>query len=433
MRKFTAGIAVAFAAFVGLGAVVVAKLPVFDPALDQGKVPIVVGNVWGLGEPGGSGSRGPTGPTGAAGVGTQGPTGPTGPSGANGSAGATGPAGANGGVGATGPTGATGSIGNTGSAGATGATGNTGSIGPTGPTGATGTAGSAGATGATGATGPGLSDGDKGDVVVSSSGTVWALDANVCSNAAIRQSGATSVIGRSANSTGNVADITCGADNDVLRRVSNTLSCGGLDAASITGGTIVNARLDAELSSIAGLTSAADSVPYYTGSGTAALLVCTAAARTVLDDTTVGAMVDTLGGASSTGTGGLVRAAGASLTGTVGISGALAITGNVGVAIPATVTTGGTTATIDWNNGVAQIFDVQGSSGNITLTLSNPRAGGSYVLKIIQGSTARTITFSPATLMPSAYTASTADNAIDMCTWLYDGSSYLGSCIKALQ
>ncbi len=34
----------------------------------------------------------------------------------------------------------------------------------------------------------------------------------------------------------------------------------------------------------------------------------TAAARTVLDDTTVGAMVDTLGGASSTGTGGLVRA-----------------------------------------------------------------------------------------------------------------------------
>ena len=35
--------------------------------------------------------------------------------------------------------------------------------------------------------------------------------------------------------------------------------------------------------------------------------VITAAARTVLDDTTVAAMVDTLGGASSTGTGGLVR------------------------------------------------------------------------------------------------------------------------------
>lgn len=134
-----------------------------------------------------------------------------------------------------------------------------------------------------------------------------------------------------------------------------------------------------------------------------------------------------------TGTGSVVYSISPSLTGTVGISGALAITGNVGVAIPAVVTTGGTTATIDWNNGVAQVFDVANASGNITLTLSNPRAGGSYVLKIIQGPTARTITFSPATLMPSAYTASTANDAIDLCTWLYDGSSYLGSCIKALQ
>ena len=41
----------------------------------------------------------------------------------------------------------------------------------------------------------------------------------------------------------------------------------------------------------------------------------TAAARTVLDDTTVAAMVDTLGGASSTGTGGLVRLSGPTFTG----------------------------------------------------------------------------------------------------------------------
>ncbi len=40
----------------------------------------------------------------------------------------------------------------------------------------------------------------------------------------------------------------------------------------------------------------------------------TAAARTVLDDTTVGAMVDTLGGASATGTGGLARAGGPTFT-----------------------------------------------------------------------------------------------------------------------
>ena len=45
-----------------------------------------------------------------------------------------------------------------------------------------------------------------------------------------------------------------------------------------------------------------------TGDQTLTSLGVTAAAQTVLDDTTVAAMVDTLGGASSTGTGGLVRA-----------------------------------------------------------------------------------------------------------------------------
>ena len=58
--------------------------------------------------------------------------------------------------------------------------------------------------------------------------------------------------------------------------------------------------LDAELTAIAGLTSAADQAPYFTGSGTAAVTTVTAAARTVLDDTTTAAMLTTLGAAPAT-------------------------------------------------------------------------------------------------------------------------------------
>lgn len=89
--------------------------------------------------------------------------------------------------------------------------------------------------------------------------------------------------------------------------------------------------------------------------------------------------------------------------------------------------------TIDWNDSNSTVWDLQPANGNITLTLTNPYAGATYNIKIIQSSTARTISWPAAVLWPGGNppTISIADDAIDLISLYYDGTNYLATFNQA--
>lgn len=72
-------------------------------------------------------------------------------------------------------------------------------------------------------------------VGLSLAGNTFSVTTNGIVNSLIRPSGALSVIGRSVNSSGDVADISAAVDGDVLRRSGTTLGFGTIGNASITG------------------------------------------------------------------------------------------------------------------------------------------------------------------------------------------------------
>ena len=119
--------------------------------------------------------------------------------------------------------------------------------------------------------------------------TVAGISANVSTVAGI-SSGVTTVAGISAN-----VSTVAGIASDVSA------------VAAIASDVTLVASLTPPLASIAGLTTSANQMIYTTASNTYATTGLTAAARSVLDDSTINDMVNTLGGTSSTGTGGLVR------------------------------------------------------------------------------------------------------------------------------
>lgn len=100
---------------------------------------------------------------------------------------------------------------------------------------------------------------------------------------------------------------------------------------------------------------------------------------------------------------------------------------NMAMAQASVQTPAGTTQSLDFDTGNTQRLNLGSASGDVTLTLSNPQAGGLYRILVEQGATARDIVWPVAVKWPQGQKAilSTGNGDLDMIELYYDGTQYL--------